>query len=97
MAEGVVDESKQLSKLTALWLRIDGLLERSMRIARAMAALITRMENRGPPDFEVPRITVNYGDNTERFYPPSKEPSWQNSLLGKIVAPLIVIGIPAIL
>jgi hypothetical protein len=97
MAEGVVDEQQNLTKLAALWLRIDGLLDRSVMAAKHMAGLITTMENRGPPDYEQPRITVNYGDSTERFYPPSRDPSWQNSLLGKIVAPLIVMGIPAIL
>ncbi len=98
--EGTADETQNVTKLAALWLRIDGLLDRSLTAAKHLAALITRMENRenrGPPDYEQPRITVNYGDSTERFYPPSREPSWQNTLLGKIVAPLIVMGIPAIL
>jgi len=95
MTDGAVDE--QQTAWGKLEFRVSGLLDRSVMAAKRIAALITRMENRGPPDYEQPRITVNYGDSTERFYPPSRDPSWQNSLLGKIVAPLIVIGIPAIL
>jgi len=92
-------ERNTLIKQAALWLRIDGLLERSQMAARHLAALIMKMENRiprGPPDYQMgpaPGVYIDYGDRR----PPSQEPSWQNSLLGKIVAPLIVLGIPAIL
>src|SRR2546428_5132107 len=99
MAVEAVDEQQTAWGKVAF--RIDGLLEYSRIAARRLAALITSMENRvprGPPDFEMgPRphgIYVHYDGNTG---PPPREPSWQTSLLGKIVAPLIVLGIPAIL
>ena len=92
-----VSAKQTLTKQAAIWFRIDGLLDRLLTALKHLAALIVRMESRsarGPPDFEMgPGVYVDYGD---RRLPP-QEPSWQNSLLGKIVAPLIVLGIPAIL
>jgi hypothetical protein len=83
------------AKIGAIQFRVHGLLDRTLIAAKRLAALITKMENReygappGPPDY--PQAPwVNYGGNQQ-------EPSWQTSLLGKIIAPLIVIGIPAIL
>ena len=82
-------------KVATLWLRIDGLLDRSVMAARHLAALITRMENRvprGPSDYaDVPRgIYVNYGASGGPS--PNREPSWQG-YLAKIVAVLIASGI----
>ncbi len=93
---------KVITKQAALWFRIDGLIDRLLTAVKHLAALITSMENRiprGPPDYEFPppQITVRYEGNTGPSSPNLKEPSWQNSLLGKIIALLIVAGIPSIL
>jgi hypothetical protein len=88
---------KVLIKQAAVWFRIDGLLDRLLTALKHLAALIVRMENR------IPRGPSDYAnENSKGIYvdyrgPTPPEPSWQTTLLGKIVAPLIVIGIPAIL
>jgi hypothetical protein len=95
MTDGAVDE--QHTAWGKAEFRVHGLLDRSVAAAKRVAELITRMESRehgpppGPPDYPLPNPApwVNYGHQ--------QEPSWQSSLLGKIIAPLIVIGIPAIL
>jgi hypothetical protein len=82
-----------LVKQAALWLRIDGLLDRSVRVAKHLAALVVKMENRnaqGPSDYEseTPRgYGVYYGDRG-----PTREPSWQG-YLAKIVALIIASGL----
>lgn len=96
------------AKIGAIQFRVHGLLDRMLAalkhlasLVRQLAALITRMENRmqgppqGPPDYPPNQGSwwVQYGDRE----PTPREPPWQNSLLSKIVAPLIVLGIPAIL
>jgi hypothetical protein len=95
----LLDQHKStLVKQAALWLRIDGLLDRSLTAAKHMAGLITRMENRthrGPPDYEMgpnPQPYVVYGGH---IGPPAKEPSWQKYALG-IVAVVVGLGIPSI-
>ncbi len=86
------------AKIGAIQFRIHGILDRMQAAAKRLVELITRMESRiprGPTDFErePQRFYLDYSGGRG----PTPEPSWQTSLLGKIVAPLIVIGIPAIL
>jgi len=86
-------------KLAALWLRIDGLLDRSLTAAKRMANLITKMEShrprRGPPDYETvnPQPYVVYGGHIGP--PTTREPSLQKYALG-IVAVVVGLGIPSI-
>ncbi len=92
-----------LTKLAAVWFRIDGHLDRFLAalkhlasLVRQMAALITRMENRThgpPPDYPSNQAPwgVYYGDRE----PTPREPSWQNKVLS-IVGSLLVAGILAI-
>ena len=91
-------ERNTLVKQATLWLRIDGLLERSQMAARHLAALITRMENRthrGPPDYETNVPTQPYVVYGGHMGPPAREPSWQKYALG-IVAVVVGLGIPSI-
>lgn len=106
MAEGTADaeeladasERGRLVKQAALWLRIDGLIDRFQGLAKHLAALTTRMENRthsrGPEDYEtpIPQPYVVYGGH---IGPPGREPSWQKYALG-IVAVVVGLGIPSI-
>lgn len=95
------DDSAQstASKLAALWFRVHGLLDRLLAVAKHLAALTARMENRaaGPsPDYPPNQVPwgVYYGDREPR------EPSWQTSLLKILVmvmCPLIVVGLPALI
>jgi hypothetical protein len=89
------------AKIGAIQFRVHGLLDRMLAAVKHLAALIARMEmeNRahgshpGPPDY--PQAPwVYYGDQRPNR---EEEPSWRKSLLGSIVAPLIVLGVPAIL
>lgn len=95
--EAVVEEDPHkttLTKQAALWFRIDGHLDRMLTAVKHLAALTTRMENRGhhgPVDYEQnPQPYVVYGGH---IGPPQRgEPSWQKYLLGIVVG----FGIPSI-
>lgn len=85
-----------LSKLAALWFRTHALFDRLQTVAKHLAALITKMENRAhgpPPDYPPNQAPwgVYYGDRD----PSPREPSWQNKALS-IVGTLLVAGILAI-
>ena len=108
-AENLESNAKQtLVKQAAMWFRIHGLLDRILTAVKHLASLISqhaaltsRMENRstrGPEDFAQERGS-HYGGyyGGDQGPAPSREPTWQNSLLGKLASALIMLGIPAIL
>lgn len=88
-----------LIKQAALWLRTHGILDHLQTVAKHLAALTLRMENRiprGPSDYPSER-GIHYGGHYggDQGPAPTREPSWQKAISG-IVGSLIVLGIPAI-